>query len=239
MFECTVDSGSFSIGFDWKYENGEDIDPEYLVMPKYKDLKEEMLNHKYLYLDAVNNIIIKAQEYLDTNVAKSIKKGRFGSPLKIPHLICIIMYCDYSELSSDFTLSFRKSYQFQILSQKRRHNSRYYHWSTILKETIKKYGQNHSNGNGALSQLKGPFFCGMSTILNIPQFSMYIYSPLSTSVHLEVALQFSGESGMILEMDNSQGRCKSLQGMDVSWISRYREENERYVDLMSTLWVID
>ena len=42
---------------------------------------------------------------------------------------------------------------------------------------------------------------------------------------------FSGESGMVLELDNSEGHCQDLRGMDVSWISRYREEDERCVYL--------
>ena len=40
---------------------------------------------------------------------------------------------------------------------------------------------------------------------------------------------FSGQSGMVLELDNSKGNGQDLRGMDVSWISRYREEEERYV----------
>ena len=57
---------------------------------------------------------------------------------------------------------------------------------------------------------------------------MFIYCPLSTSVHIEVAMKFCGEEGMILEMDNSKGRKRSFRGIDCSWISRYVEEDERY-----------
>ena len=52
---------------------------------------------------------------------------------------------------------------------------------------------------------------------------------ISTSGQLEVALKFSGERGMILEMDNSKGDGRLLQGMNCSWISRYKEEDERYL----------
>ena len=58
---------------------------------------------------------------------------------------------------------------------------------------------------------------------------MYINCPLSTSIYCEVALKFSGEAGMILQLDNARGDCQMLKGMDVSWISRYREEDERYL----------
>ena len=144
------------------------------------------------------------------------------------------MYCDYSDLSRDFTLSFRVSYEFQPLSQIRKHNSNYYWLSKILKTTVTEYGQCHEYGKGLLSPLRGPFFCGMSAVLKISQFNMFILSPLSSSLHIEVALKFSGDSGMVLEMDNSSSNCVYLQGLDVSWISRYREEEERYKSIYVT-----
>ena len=203
-----------------------------------------MLNYEYLPFGQYGKVWIKAKEYLKTNIAKSITTGDdFGNnPLHINHLVCIIMYCDYSELSRDFTVSFRKSHPFQVLSQIKRHNSMYYHWSKILKQLISQYGQCYdtkfvTGSNGLLDRLTGPFFCGMSAVLSIPEFAMFIHSPLSTSIHLEVAMRFSGDRGMILEMDNSRGDCIFLRGMDVSWISRYREEEERFDYLtMCCVW---
>ena len=206
------------------------------MKPRYKDLKEEMRNYAYLPFGEMNKILIKAQQYENTAIAKSMKatgRKRKGAPLTVNHLQSIILYCDYSDLSRDFTISFRKTHPFQPLSQIKNHNSKYYYWSKILKETIKEYGQNNTRrgGNGLLSKLDGPFFCGMCVVLNITQFNMFIYSPLSTSVHLEIAMKFSGEEGMILEMNNKTGMSQYLKGMDVSWISRYREEDERYDDI--------
>ena len=34
---------------------------------------------------------------------------------------------------------------------------------------------------------------------------------------------------MVLELDNSKGNGQDLRAMDVSWISRFREEDERFV----------
>ena len=193
---------------------------EYRVYPRYKDLKEEMLNYDHLATDEIDKIMVKASKYLETEFAKSL--GPESYKIEMNNLICIILYCDYSELSRDFTLSFRKSHQFQLLAQIKRQNSKYFHWSTILKDTIQKYGQNYDGG------LIGQFHCGMSAVLNISQFNMNIDSPLSTSVQIYVALKFSGDSGMLLEMDNSAGNATWISGMDLSWISRFREEDERY-----------
>ena len=73
----------------------------------------------------------------------------------------------------------------------------------------------------------------------MPQFNVELLSPVSTSVHLSVALRFSGEQGMIIELNNQHsnrneygllGEDPNIRGFDVSWISRYGlEEDERYI----------
>ena len=226
-----MDKGSFSIGIDWKYSDHSSYqngigdnkykNSEYRVYPRFKDLKEEMLNYQYISKKEVDQIFVKAKEYKNTNMAKSLN---YGTGIKEDNLICIILYCDYSDLSRDFTLSFRKSHSFQLLSTINQHNSRYYHWSNTLRDTVEEYGKNNIDDDFC-----GPFYCGMSIPLLLSQFNMFIYGPLSTSVHIEVALKFSGEDGMILQMDNDRGDAIDLKGFDVSWISRYKEEDERYV----------
>ena len=214
----------------------------YRVDPYYKDLKEEMLNYTQLDHKSYHTVLAKAKVYIQTNIAKSLMGGirRNGDPITMNHLISIILYCDYTNLSSEFTRTFRKSHPFEVLSQIKKRNSYYYHWSKTLRCTISKYGQNdyssgaHSWGDrGHLPRLIGPFYCGMSVVLNITHFNMRLSSPTSTSVQLSVAMKFSGNHGMILELSNSEGDGKLVHGMDCSWISRFREEDERYVKLYS------
>ena len=234
FFLHSVDKGTFSVGIHWQYfgDRGyKDDDDEYSVKPRYNSFKEEMENYNYLPHVEINKILNKAKCYLqESAIAKSLVNVWYG-PITLEQLICIIMYCDYSELSRDFTLSFRKRNEFELISQIKKRNQKYYHWSKILKNTIKRYGQSSKKGKelGKLLELKGPFYSGMSVVLNIPQFAMMIRCPLSTSTHIEVAVKFSGQKGMILEMDNSKGKCQSVKAMDCSWISRYKEEEERYV----------
>ena len=214
----------------------------YSVYPRFKDLKEEMLNYQHLDHESYENVLAKAKIYIQTNIAKSLKTKWSKTPISINNLICIILYCDYSNLSSDFTRSFRKIHQFEVLSHIKQRNSYYYHFSKILKETIYTYGQCNgiygSGGNGLLPVLKGPFYCGMSVVLNISQFNMKLLSPTSTSVELSVAIKFSGNNGMILELNNVDGDSRYVMGMDCSWISRYKEEDERYEKLYLHLYFI-
>ena len=250
IFEISKgDSRSFKIGIPWyyfpKYGNDEDEEydhHEFIVHAKYQNLKEEIKNYKYLkYIDQYKHKILpKAKQHIMTNIAKSMRSTRrfggikYNDPLDINNLICLIMYCDYTELSADFTESFRKIHEFELLTQIKNRNAEYYHFSKILQQTITCYGQcnlSDQSGNGLLPPLKGPFYSGMCCILNIPQFHIYLLSPTSTSVHLEVAMRFGGDDGMILEFDNHRGLGRGLNGMDCAWISRYKEEAEWYVML--------
>ena len=63
--------------------------------------------------------------------------------------------------------------------------------------------------------------------MSMPQFQISLYSPTSTTIHEEVAMRFSGESGMIIQFDNHRGDAMNTRGFDCSWISRYCEEDER------------
>ena len=64
-------------------------------------------------------------------------------------------------------------------------------------------------------------------MLSMPQFSILLLSPTSTSVHIEVAMKFSGESGIIIEFSNYFEPAWEAFGFDVSTISRFKEEDER------------
>ena len=102
----------------------------------------------------------------------------------------------------------------------------------ILKETICFYGETDQSftwdeDKEAKEGFLGPFYCGMSSVMTIPQFTMQLFSPTSTSCHIEVAMKFSGDNGIIIQFDNEGGMATGMEGLDVSWISRYKEEDER------------
>ena len=56
---------------------------------------------------------------------------------------------------------------------------------------------------------------------------MMLFLPTSTSVRIEVAMRFSGNKGLMIEMNNNGGKGKYLRGFDVSWLSLFKEEDER------------
>ena len=67
----------------------------------------------------------------------------------------------------------------------------------------------------------------------MPYFSIRMCSPTSTTLHIEVAMKFSGQQGMILSLNNPRQNCKCnlLKGFGVGAVSRYPEEDEVYAQL--------
>ena len=132
------------------------------------------------------------------------------------------MYTDYSKLSTSFTSTFRKNQSWELLNSIKIRNSKYFWWSKLLKEAVQVYGQMQTYWSDT------SLFCGMSNIMSLPQFVIKLLSPTSTTTQLEVSMKFSGDFGIIIEFNNQTGHAKWCKGLDVSVISRYKEEDERY-----------
>ena len=106
--------------------------------------------------------------------------------------------------------------------------------SKTLRETVEIFGQCSDDGG-----LKGSYYCGMSVVMNIPEFNIFLCSPTSTSMQIEVAIKFSGDHGIIIQLDNPRTeQYFFLRGFNCSWISRYKEEDERYLLLFCNIYYI-
>ena len=206
------------------------------INKKYSTLKEEICNYQYIPNHAYNKIIMpKALSYYDTNYVKSIKAA-YGpyipqyyeipknSMITLSHVISVILYCDYTKLSGHFSSTFRKKGVMDTLQNIKSRNREYFWMSKLLRETVEIFGETLKDG------LAGPFYSGLSVVLNIPNFFIRLSSPTSTSVQIQVAIKFGGDDGIILQLNNPKGtsQCTHLRGFNCSFISAYKEEAERY-----------
>ena len=181
--------------------------------------------------------------YHATQLVKSIKYERhvititnpsklaigYGDIIPLAYLICIILYTDYTDFSTDFSSTFRPMHKYESFNPIKRRNEKYYWLSKGLKEMVTVFGQSYNIDIGLLSELRGPFYAGMSMVMKINQFQMTLCGPTSTTIHTEVAIRFGGEDGMLLQFDNSKSHGRVVNGFDVSWISGYGiQEDERY-----------
>merc|ERR1712244_2055 len=83
-----------------------------------------------------------------------------------------------------------------------------------------------SSGDFGGDESRGPFYCGMGAVLNIPQFAIRLNGPTSTSLHIEVAMRFGGVEGMIIQLNNDEGLAQWERHFDCSWLSAFPEESE-------------
>jgi len=175
------------------------------------------------------DIIPKVHAYLKTMIVKSMDTSRRSyeenTPIAFDNLLSLVLYTDYSDLSAYFSSTFRKKWTFEPLEGVKARNRKYWFWTKALTETVQVYGQFGDD-------LPGPFYTGMSKVLNMPQFNIFLQSPTSTSAELAVAMRFSGQTGMIIQFQNKTGDAQFCSGFDCSFLSRYKEEEERYIQVI-------
>eukprot|EP01084_Bolivina_argentea_P022656 42110_1 len=219
------------------------------VPMKYKDFKKEILNYKNIPFKSYKDVVEKAGLYIKSKMARQLKADLYGNAihyginqgekLLIDNIISVILYCDYSEHCTDFSSSFRKLQPFESLESVKKRNQEYWWMSKILRETVEIYGQNRDGiwdgihipkyeAVNRINKLIGPFFTGLSHEMIVPEFNIRLCSPTSTSKKLEVAIKFGGDVGMVIQLNNPPfGEYELGKAFNCSWVSRYKEEDER------------
>ena len=102
-----VIAGSFSVGFSFHYD---DMFRPYSVCNNFK---EEILNYADFDISTFKNeVMIKVDKYHETNMAKSMVSRYYTDPpntiINKQHMIAVVLYTDYTKLSSKFSASFRR-----------------------------------------------------------------------------------------------------------------------------------
>eukprot|EP01084_Bolivina_argentea_P096069 172714_1 len=216
------------------YNDHSGIDIKHLyVQKKYNAFKEEILSH--ITINEYNDLVMtKVQQYISTKkVKKTYAKSpsddhlhygiKRGEKLSQWNLISLILYCDFSSYCTEFTASFRAATPYEALGHIRERHRQFWWMGKTLRETVQYYG----NGVRDNIEVNGIFYCGMSIVMEIPQFFIRLCSPTSTSVQIQIAANFAKRTGMIIELSNHDGYARRLRMCDCSWISRFVEEDER------------
>eukprot|EP01083_Nonionella_stella_P046162 123586_1 len=249
----SASTGSFNIGlifYYWPFYKSvkqlpvADVEPdnvndhggynvyELFVQQKYRSFKEEISNYDHVSVNAYHAVVVKADLYRNTDIAKRLKAAESrslhydiaeGSPFNYEYLIALILYCDFSALCTDFSSTFRPTFAAESLESIKKRNQKYWWLSKLLRETVQIYGYcgyEHDEAN----TLQGPWYCGMTNMI-VANFVCRLCSPTSASQQFAVAVRFSGDKGIIMQLNNTSSEL--LRGFDCSWISSFREEDER------------
>eukprot|EP01083_Nonionella_stella_P281065 956330_1 len=92
---------------------------------------------------AFQKLIWKAEEVILTHEASVLKADEdqflhydiaHGSPILLDHLISVILYCDYTDLCTAFSASFRRLQPYERIEVTIKRNAEYANWSRLLRE---------------------------------------------------------------------------------------------------------
>jgi len=217
------------------------------VRPHFASLKEEAIESGEVDIKDFNATVVeKAKRYLNGRKCRAMRSrydvfqlSRFqsGSPLSLHHIQSVLLYTDFTHFSALFSSSFRKLRWNESIRETNQRNGRFFHVAKALRECVELFG--HDNGifevresDGELGSRNGresgPFFTGVSVVLNIPSFAINFQGPTSTSKQFTVALRFAGDDGLILRLNNdSDASGRNVAFWNASCMSRYPEEDER------------
>ena len=219
---------------------------EMSVYPRHQNLKDEILATGLVTPEMWEDYVVKkATRYLKSDKCKEIRSiplgGLYGddpfhfeieegAPLSPRHIQAIILYCDFTEICREFSESLRKCQWDETFEDVKDRNGSFYHFSKSLRELTTYFG---TDGSGFMNStdgagVKGPFYCGVSVVLNISEFSIGFNTPTSTSKTREIAWNFAGGYGMVLKLGNEVGNSEYEALFNATWISSFVEEDEYF-----------
>ena len=153
---------------------------------KYDTFKLEIMEYPDMNIKLyLSKIILKSEIYYESETVKSIfgKKpvrramryydiefddfdqwgfGITSHPIPITHIQALIIYTDFTKISSSFSATFRRKSMFESLSSMKKRNQKYYFLSKYLREAVEIYGEYGSDRD--INAINGRFFCGMDCL---------------------------------------------------------------------------
>ena len=229
---------TFSVGLRyiyWEkckgYKDNEFEEDESLFIegPKYKDIKEELLESGHCHLFAYKVIEEKCKELMLCGDVKKMSANGYmtpwnswyginqADPITAVHVKCVVVYCDLTELSTAYSATFRSEFVGESLESMKERNQSFFHLSKGLREAVECFGK-------GIPVEKGPYYCGMNCLFLFSQFGIRLNGPTSTSKSRAVAIRFAGEHGVVLKMDTTDARTSCF---DCVPFSQFPEEDER------------
>ena len=215
----------------------------YSPIPKYKDFKTERMEYPGMTSRVYHMIVLKMTENFKFNEkVRSIRAQmgvewaehygiRRGTPIGVEHLCSLIIYCDYTQICTAFSETFRQINPEEKLESVKKRNTKYWWLSKNLREAVEVFGETRYGDWSSQSQtnhyISGPFYCGVSFVAIVSSFCTSLRGPVSTSKELLVAMTFADNKGIIMEMDNRESPGYWQKWFNTTWISAYKEENER------------
>eukprot|EP01083_Nonionella_stella_P234881 826463_1 len=240
---------TFCVGYRFHYEHWsqqkEVTTPQnelHTIRSKYGSLKEEILQNESFTLNPMQlqQVMIKCDHYMKTEKVKTIVccmetceyDLKQGDTIPKAHLLCLILYCDCTQLQKHFSATFRKKDWFESIKSLMKRHSEFAIWARLLRESIEVFGMDghcqHVDENGNTHfPAQGPFYCGMSHVMVMPQFNISLFCPTSTTKQESVAWEFAGDDGIVIQLSNNgENDNLSIKSFSCAWLSGHPRESE-------------
>merc|ERR1712228_1098314 len=145
----------------------------------------------------------------------------YGIPLyaviTIQHLMALLFYTNFSHQQCEFTATFLRIYWNETDESLKCRHSQFHFWGKLLRETVECFGTYMQYVPERI------FYHGISQSMLFESTSFHVYGPMSTTVEMWVALNFS-QKGMVIDILNDKVATPLF---DCSYWSDFTNENER------------
>ena len=241
----TISTYSYSFRFNYKdkyrysqKEYGGRTYSDFYVPTKHETLKDELISNEIycIHINSWDFAMKKAMLLQQTiNARKSWAKTQKylpafqhlphhpthfgyidGSPITLEHLMVLYIYCSADEFQRKFSETFRNTKKEQTLKDIIKIHSNFHHFAKYLKEAIQVHGTAYQDGD-----IKRMYH-GINQEMIFDSTMALIYGPLSTTYEWDVAVQFSCNIGLVLELVPGP----TLKYFRCEWISPFSAEGE-------------
>ena len=238
-------SYSFPFIYKKKFKNNQMHTPhgkycDLYVAEKYQSFKEELLMNPECSLDGVylwDGLVKTANILMTTQKAKrstantqNYANGYHGQPwhpihfgysdgdnMGINHVIALRAYCQFDKLQYKFKKTFRKINNNETLKDVIKRHRNFHHFAKYLKQAVQVFGIQYTNG-----MYYQKMYHGINREMIFDSTTALIYGPLSTSWAYTVAVQFSNDTGLIVELvPEPHGKY-----FVCNWVSPHSKEGE-------------
>eukprot|EP01084_Bolivina_argentea_P028640 53201_1 len=205
----------------WKPRNNDE--QQCYIERNYDSLKEEIVMgklslHLWNELEKECAILInvdKIKQIVSNGKNEDVYGISAGDPITLQHIYAIKLYTDFTALNWRFCEAFRlkklttNAYE-RIQSLKKR-NKMFAVWAKLLIECVQCYGK--------LGSPNKKYYRGVSQQFMFRKFLARYYVPLSTTKNFQVAVGFTQETGMVMELKKynnyvSSFACSMLSDFD-------------------------
>eukprot|EP01084_Bolivina_argentea_P068964 125522_1 len=189
---------TYSFGQNFEYD---DYKKQWSITPKYNSFEEELLNNAICNI-SINTFDIeykKSEQYTNTNRVRMLQNRNKSKQLILSHILSLLIYCNCTVYQNKWSATFRSVSDDETEFALKQRHSHFYFSSKYIRYLVENFGSkliDNENKNKT-------FYHGVSEQLYFVRTVTQFYGPLSTSEVISVALRFSNNIGIVLELKYS------------------------------------